>query len=200
MMQLKHVGDMPVVSKSGVTFDRMNPDKYSYLQAACELLEALSYGATETTKHLYNAKDKTANSDELLEQLKKYVKNIDELIVKRDKKATMLVEDLIQRVESNDSLTLDEKTAWLGNIDMMKEYFYQFVTNQTAYEAALDALSDEVHDGKIQEISVPMFKNYAMVLNDLVSVLEARKAPIDSEMKIEPKGNELIGTLYITHK
>ena len=200
MMQLKHVGDMPVVSKSGVTFDRMVPDKYSYLQAACELLEALSYGATETTKHLYKVKDKTASSDELFVELKKHIKHIDDLIIQRDKNALRIVDKLVERVESNNLLTPDERTAWLGNIDMMKEYFYQFVMNETAYEAALDALSDEIHEGKIQEVSVPMFKNYAMVLNDLVAVLESRKAPIDSEVKIEQKGDELIGTLYITHR
>jgi len=200
MMQLKHVGDMPVVSKNGVTFDSTKPDKYSYLQAACELLDALSYGATERTQHLYNVKDNSLDSDELLAHLKKYIKNIDEVIAKRDAKAAHLVEELQERVTSNDALSSDEKIAWLGNIEMMKEYFYQFVTNKAAYEAALIALSDEIHEGQIKEVSVPMFKNYAMVLNDLVSVLESRKAPIDSEVKIEQKSDELIGTLYITHR
>jgi hypothetical protein len=81
----------------------------------------------------------------------------------------------------------------------MEKYFYQYVVNESAYEAALEALGDEIHDGRIAEISVPMFKNYGMVLHDLVGVLERRKSPIDSEQKIEQKDGEVIGTLYIAH-
>jgi transcriptional regulator of heat shock response len=199
-MQLKYVGDMPIVSKKGVGFDHTQPDKYIYLQAAAELLEALSYGVTQTTQHLHNAKDAETSSSDLLALLKKHIKNIDKTFQTHDAKANEFVDGLIKRVEENDGLSEDEKIAWLGNIKMMKDYFYQYVANKSAYEAALDALSDEIHDAKIEEISVPMFKNYGMVINDLSSVLERRKAPIDSEMQIEQVRDELIGTLKITHR
>ena len=198
-MQLKYVGDLPKVSKHGVSFDHSRPDKYTYLQAAAELLEALSYGATKTTQHLYNAKDKETSSANLLVLLKKHIKNIDKVFDAREEKASKYVDDLIERVNENDSLNTDEKMAWLGNIKLMKEYFFQYVANKSIYEAALDALGDEIYDGKIREVSVPMFKNYGMVLGDLVSVLENRKAAIDSEIVIKDKQGELIGTLYITH-
>jgi len=198
-MQLKYVGDMPIVSKKGVGFDHTQPDKYVYLQAAAELLEALSYGVTETTKHLYNVKDKEVSSSDLLELLKKHIKNIDKTFAEHDTKANAFVDELVKRVEKNDALSEDEKTAWLGNIKMMKEYFYQYIANKSAYEAALTALGDEIHDGKVQEVSVPMFKNYGMVIHDLSNVLEKRKAPIDSELVIEQVKDELIGTLKITH-
>jgi len=198
-MQLKYVGDLPIVSKGGVSFDHTQTDKYRYLQATAELLEALSYGATQTTKHLYNAQDKEISSQELTELLKKHVKNIDEIEREHELKADAYVANLIARVHDNDSLSADEKLAWLGNIELMREYFLQYVINKSAYEAALNALSDEIHDGKIAEVSVPMFKNYGMVLHDLVGILERRKSPIDSEIKIEQKNDEVICTLWIIH-
>lgn len=199
-MQLKYVGDLPIVSKSGVGFDQTQPDKYKYLQAAAELLEALSYGATKTTEHLYNAKDKETSPVELLALLKKHIKSIDKVFDAHEAKATEFVEALTMRVEQNDGLSEDDKVAWLGNIKMMKAYYFQYVANRSAYYAALDALGDAIHDGKIEEISVPMFKNYGMVLNDLSGVLEKRKAPIDSEIGIEQVRDDLIGTLKITHR
>jgi len=198
-MQLKYVGDLPIVSKNGVGFDHTQPDKYTYLQAAAELLEALSYGATNTTEHLYSAKDRETSPSSLLELLKTHIKDIDKIFATHDAKANEFVDGLVQRVEQNEGLSEDEKVAWLGNIKMMKDYFFQYVANKSAYNAALEALSDEIHDGKIKEVSVPMFKNYGMVLNDLSGVLERRKAPIDSEIIIKQVRDELIGTLKITH-
>jgi len=199
IMQLKYVGDLPIVSKGGVGFDHTEPDKYVYLQAAAELLEALSYGETETTQHLYNVESKTLSESELSSILHKHIKDMDRLIAFRDKKAEAYVNDLIERVESNDTLTRDEKTAWLGNIALMKDYFVQYVTNKTAYEAALDALGDEIHLGKIKEITTPMFKNYAMVLHELSEVLEKRKAPIDATLEIKDEKDKLVAHLSITH-
>jgi len=198
-MQLKYVGDLPIISKGGVGFDHTQPDKYRYLQATAELLEALSYGVSETTKHLYKAQDKETSSRELSALLQKHVKNIDEIEKEHERKADEYIEKLITRVHENKSLSDDERIAWLGNIKLMKDYFFQYVVNKSAYEAALEALGDEIHDGRVAEVSVPMFKNYGMVLNDLVSVLEKRKIPIDSELKIEQKKGELLGTLYIRH-
>jgi len=68
-----------------------------------------------------------------------------------------------------------------------------------AYERALEALGDEIQDGHIKEIRVPMFKNYGAVLADLVGVLEKRKAPIDSEMIIEQTDEGIVGILLVTH-
>jgi len=198
-MQLKYVGDLPIVSKGGVGFDHTRPDKYLYLSAAAELLEALSYGPTQTTKHLYKVEKSSLSESELLHILKKYVKNMDQLIALRDKKAEAFIQELEDRVHENEHLTLDEKTAWLGNIKLMRNYFIQYVTNETAYEAALDALSEEIHTAKVQEVSVPMFKNYGMVLHDLIAVLEQGKSPIDSNVEIVTTEKGLISIVTFSH-
>ncbi|MEA1983589.1 MAG: hypothetical protein U9N39_08585 [Campylobacterota bacterium] len=198
-MELKYVGDLPKVSKHGVSFDHSRPDKYTYLQAAAELLEALSYGATRTTQHLYNSKERELSSADILKLLKKHIKEIEKVFDAREDKAAHFVDELKERVHDNEALTEDEKTAWLGNIKLMKDYFFQYVANDSIYKAALNALGDEIDEGKIEEVSAPMFKNYAMVLNDLVDILERRKIPIDAEVEVHEKDEKLIGTLHIRH-
>ncbi len=41
-MELKYVGAKPAVSARGVSFDQTKPDRYTFLNAAVELLEVLS--------------------------------------------------------------------------------------------------------------------------------------------------------------
>ncbi len=76
----------------------------------------------------------------------------------------------------------------------------QYVTNESAYNCALDALSQEIHDAEIKEVAFPMFRNYGVVLHDLINVLEHRKSPIDAELSIDKKDDAIIGKLSIRHR
>jgi uncharacterized protein YejL (UPF0352 family) len=198
-MELKYVGDMPRVSKNGVGFDSTKPDKYIYLHAALELLEALSYGATETTQHLYKSQHKELKPEELLAGLKKYVKNLDAVYATRVEKAKAFVDALKERVHENDSLNYDEKRAWLNNIDIMQDYYLQYISNESVYNAALQALADEIAEAKVKEVTIPMFRNYGIVLHDLQKVLEKRKSPIDSDLEIKSTDEGIVGTMHFKH-
>ena len=199
-MQLKYVGDMPRVSQNGVSFDHTKSDKYTYLTPAVELLEALSYGATEVTKHLYTSHAQNMNASEILDALKKFCSNINDVFNNREDKAKELVQGLIDRVQENESLSSDERKAWLGNIETMRDYYMQHVTNASAYECALEALADEVHVAQVKEVSIPLFKNYGIVLHDLMYILENRKSPIDSNMEVNMTDDGLIGKCTFSHR
>ncbi len=198
-MELKYVGDMPKVSKNGVSFDHTKVDKYIYLTAAVELLEALSFGATETTQHLYRSKGVEFTSDELLELLKKFCKDLDKVFTDREVKSANLVQGLIDRVNENGSLTNDERVAWLKNINLMTDYYLQHVTNSSAYECALHVLAEEVKVAKIKEVSIPLFRNYGIVLNDLKPILEKLKSPIDTDININTTDKGLLATVIFSH-
>ena len=199
-MKLKYVGAMPLISDKGVGFDQTQPDKYTFLNAAVELLEALDFGATPTTQHLHNISAKEYQGEELISVLKNYCKNIDEVSVQMDKKAHQLKEDLITRVNENTNLNEDARTAWLNNIELMSEYYFQYISNESAYKCALDALGQEIHDARVEEVTFPMFRNYGLVLHDLDYVMQHRKSPIDSKLTIETGTDGLFGKLTITHR
>jgi len=199
-MTLKYVGAMPVVSEKGVGFDQSKQDKYTLLNAAVELLEALSFGATETTKHLHNVSGKEYSGDELIALLKKYNSNLDEVFSTQEADTDKLKEELVTRVNEHKNLSEDGRKAWLNNIELMSDYYYQFVTNEAAYKCALDALGEAIHVARIKEVTFPMFRNYGLVLHDLDYVMQQRKSPIDSVLTVETGKDGLMGKLAITHR
>jgi hypothetical protein len=199
-MKLKYVGAMPIVSDKGVGFDETKPDKYTFLHAAVELLEALSFGPSTQTDHLYNAPGKEYNSSELMDLLKKHCPDLDSVFATREKQVDDFKIDLIKRVNENKLLSEDGRSAWLNNIELMTDYFYQYITNETAYKCALNALGQEIHDSRIEKIIIPMFRNYGMVLNDVLKVIENRKPPIDATFSVEEKKGAFFGKMDIQHR
>jgi hypothetical protein len=195
-MELKYVGAKPKVSGRGVSFDQSKPDKYTFLTAAVELLEALSFEVTEDKKiYLYNVVRKEYSSSELLELLKKHCTDLDDVFASREEKTNELIEEYISRVKENDTVSADERRAWLGNIEIMRDYYLQYITNESAYQCALDALADKIHQSHIEEVTFPLGRNHGLVLSHLVQVLTDHRPPYDATLSIEVKEGETFGKL-----
>lgn len=199
-MRLTYVGALPRISSRGVSFDQTQPDKYTFLTAAVELLNALDFGPTPTTQHLHHTTGREYSGSELMELLMHYCKDLKHISESREEKTEAMLDELTGRVHENRSLDEFERQAWLKNIDLMRDYYLQYVTNEIAYRCALETLAQEIHDARIKEISFPMFRNYGIVLHDLMPVLEHRRPPIDSEMSIEKKEKDFFVKLSINHR
>ena len=195
-MELKYVGAKPKVSGRGVTFDQTKPDRYTFLTAAVELLEALSFEVTEDKKiYLYNVSGKEYSGRELVELLKKHCANPEEAFANLQEKTNALIEKYVSRVKENDTISADERRAWLGNIDIMRDYYLQYITNESAYQCALNALADKIHKSHIEEGTFPLGRNHGLVLSHLVDVLRDHKPPYDASLSIEAKDGEPFGKL-----
>lgn len=195
-MELKYVGAKPAVSARGVTFDQTKPDRYTFLNAAVELLEALSFEPTEDKKiYLYDVSGKERNSEELIELLKKHCANPQEAFDSLQEKTNALIEKYTNRVKENDRISADERRAWLGNIEIMRDYYLQYVTNESAYHCALNALADKIHKSHIEEVTFPLGRNHGLVLSHLVHVLRDHKPPYDVTLSVEKKDGETVGKL-----
>jgi hypothetical protein len=195
-MQLKYVGAKAYVSGKGVSFDQTKPDRYTFLNAAVELLEALSFETSEDKKvYLYDVEDKERSGSELVEQLKKHCTDPEEAFANMQEKTNTMIDTYTQKVKENDTLSADERRAWLGNIECMRDYYLQYVTNESAYKCALNALADKIHRSHIEVISLPMVRNYGLVLSHLVDVLRDHRPPYDATLSIEVKDGKLFGTL-----
>ena len=195
-MELKYVGAKPKVSGRGVTFDQTKPDRYTFLTAAVELLEALSFEVTEEKKiYLYDVVRKEYSSSELLDLLKKHCTDLDNVFASREEKTNALIEKYISRVKEHDTVSADERRAWLGNIEIMRDYYLQYITNESAYQCALDALADKIHQSHIEEVTFPLGRNHGLVLSHLVQVLTDHRPPYDATLSIEVKEGETFGKL-----
>jgi len=199
-MILKEVGAMPKVSNKAVSFDYSKPDKYIYLNATVDLLQALDYSPSQRKDHLYNTIEGIYTSNELLDYLTKHCSNLNNNLNSSVEKSEQLIEDLKTRVNENTIISEDGRSAWLNNIKTMTNYYLQYIVNENAYKSALEALADKIKNTKIEEISFPMFRHYGFVLNDLITNLENLKPPVDASLSVESKDNIIIGTLNIKHQ
>ncbi len=81
----------------------------------------------------------------------------------------------------------------------MRDYYRQYVTNESAYACALEALADEIHRAKVRQLTIPMFRNYGTVLHDLRYVLEHHRPPIDMASEVKEKDGEIVGIVTFRH-
>ena len=195
--KLKYVGAKPVVSGRGVSFDQSKPDRYTFLHAAIELLEALSFEPKESKDiYLYNIEGKEYSESKLVDLLKKHCSNPEEAYANVQEKTNALIEKYTNRVKENDSISSeDERKAWLKNIEIMHDYYLQYVTNESAYQCALNALADKIHENHIEYITFPLGRNHGLVLSHLVDVLRDHKPPYDATLSVETKDSGTIGKL-----
>jgi len=195
-MKLKYVGAKPKVSGKGVIFDQSKPDRYTFLNAAVELLEALSFEMIEDKKiYLYDVEGKERSGSELVELLKKHCANPEEAFANLQEKTNALIEKYTDRVKENDTISADERRAWLGNIEIMRDYYMQYITNESAYHCALNALADKIHKSHIEEVTCPLGRNHGLVLSHLVDVLRDHRPPYDATLSIESKDGQAFGKL-----
>ena len=195
-MKLKYVGAKPKVSGKGVTFDQTKPDRYTFLNAAVELLEALSFEAKEDKKvYLYDVQKKEYNSRKLTELLTKHCGDLDAIFDSREETTKALIKKYTDKVKKNDKISKDERSAWLGNIKIMYDYYLQYVTNESAYECALNALAEKIHKSHIETITFPIGRNHGLVLSHLVDVLRDHKPPYDATLSVKDVNGVAVGEL-----
>lgn len=195
-MKLKYVGSKPKVSGRGVTFDQTKPDRYTFLNAAVELLEALSFEKKVDKKvYLYDVKKKDYNSHKLTDLLTKHCGDLDAIFESREEKTNALIKKYTSKVKKNEKIGKDERNAWLGNIKVMRDYYLQYVTNQSAYECALNALADMIHKSHIETVTFPIGRNHGLVLSHLVHVLRDHKPPYDATLRVKDNDGVAVGEL-----
>ena len=128
----------------------------------------------------------------MLELLKQYCDNIEEVFEGREEETNALIDKYRLRVQNNANITVDEHRAWLANIDIMRDYYLQYVTDERAYECALNALADKIHKSQINNIIFPLGNNYGLVFSHLIPVLTDYKPPYDAEFLWEKVDGETI--------
>ncbi|NPA65811.1 MAG: hypothetical protein GXO11_02910 [Epsilonproteobacteria bacterium] len=206
-MKLQYVGPKPIVDQHGVTFDKSEPDRYIFLYAVLELLEFIEGCvkldscsiSTDGIVDISHLKGLSFGEKELVELVKKHCNdNINDILKKKESKTQQLIEELKQKV-NNSSLNENDKTAWLGNINIMKDYYLQFVENEIVYECLLHVLADDIYKKKIKEIRFALGNNYGFVFSYLQGVLGEHKPPLDADMQIKVIDGKTIGHLFIRH-
>lgn len=195
-MKLKYVGAKPKVSQHGVHFDQTKPDKYTFIHAAIELLETLN---SELKKdqglYLHTIDTKEYTHNQLQDQLKKHCPNMEKIFESREEQTVELINAYREKVKQNKTLSHDERVAWLGNIDIMRDYYMQYITNEVAYNCTLHRIADLLHEEDITEVTFPLGRNYGLVSSHLIDILRDHKPPYDATLDVVERDGNPVGRL-----
>ena len=196
-MKLAYTGPKPIISHTGIIFDKNKDDKYSYLNALVKLLHVLDHEYVENKTYAMDTDSHDRSADDLYKELKKYCPQLDEIIKTQSHDVTAAIELSISRIDENRLLNSFEKEALENNIKLMSDYRVQRTINKSVYYCGVRALAKIVEKERIKYISVPMVTSYTHILHSLQGVLRARRRPIDSSISIYRENEKLVAKLQI---
>jgi uncharacterized membrane protein YgaE (UPF0421/DUF939 family) len=198
-MQLKYVGPKPIISHTGIEFDKNKEDKYVYINIAVQLIKALDHDYFEDKTYIYNANEHKLSDEDILHDLKLYIPNLNEIIDKKNHDIEDEIAEHIQRANKNKILNEENKEVLKNNIEIMHDYMVQRSINKSVYYAAIDVLAKLVVKDHIDYIIAPMYHKFAHVLHSVQGVLTRQKKPVDTEMEIFKKDGQLLVKLKVVN-
>jgi len=197
-MRLKYSGPKPIISHTGIDFDRNKEDKYVYLNVLAQLIKALDHDYIEDKSYVYEEKGRL-NESEVFDILKEQCPNIKEVLDERFHNIEDEIEDNLLRAQENRLLSDEDKEVLINNIEMMREYMVQRSINKSVYYCAMQKLAEIVARGHIGYITMPMFEPFMHVLHSLQGTLLKEKAPIDTKLDVYQEDKKLFVKLQVVN-
>jgi len=196
-MKISYVGPKPLISHTGVSFDKNKDDKYVYMSIVLNLIDALNHDYIEDKVYSCSIDTQRLSDTELEHRLKKYCKKLDELVDKSKHNIEEEIAHNIKAAHESHSLTDVEKSVLEKNINIMEDYMLQRSVNKAVYYCAVNLLAKLVEKDHINYIKVPMSEKYIHVLHSLQGILKEEKRPVDTDMEIYEKDGELFAELKV---
>jgi len=199
-MILEYVGPKPIISHSGIEFDKNKEDKYIYLGIVSRLIEALDHPYIEDKKYTCQESDYiVATKEEVLDILKKYCPNINQLLDKTNYTIEEEIQHNLKRAHESTVLNSIEKEVLVKNIEMMHNYMLQRAVNKSVYYCAMKVLADIVQGDHINHIQTPFSQGYMHVLHSLQGTLLKEKAPVDTKLEVYEEKKVLYVRLQVVN-
>lgn len=197
ILKLKYVGPKPIISHTGIEFDKNKEDKFKYLNIVVQLIQALDHDYIEGKSYSYE--DIRLSDVEMLYTLKKYCPDIDKLLDKTTYSVEDEIEHNIQRAHESDTLEEEDKEVLIKNITLMHDYMLQRAVNKSVYYCAMAVLADITQRDHIDHIKTPMYQPFVHVLHSLQGTLLKKRVPIDTQLDIYEQDQQLFVKLKVVN-
>jgi len=161
-MELKYAGLKPIISEHGISFKDGKEDKYKYLKYAAEILEAIDHDYETKTKYTHNLKDMRLNADEILKILLKYHPNLEETMNKELHTYEKHLNEEEEEVKDRTNLNDLEKSAFINNLKIMRDYKIQRAKNKIFYFHCIHTIVEIIIQNEIKEIDTPLVKDFGI--------------------------------------
>ena len=175
-MNIKYVGDRPIINQHGITFKSGKEDKYIYLEATIHILHIID------SKHKKEF-DFDIPDDKISIMLREYEPNLEKEIVLEEKNYEEKLKREIESVKKRVNLNELEKRAWINNLKLMQKYRIQRAINKIYYEHSIKTIKRIIKKERITSISVPFNRKYFHVLKSIQSALEIGKGSVNTKIK-----------------
>jgi len=196
-MTLKYVGPKPIISHTGIEFDKNKEDKFIYLNIVVQLIKALDHDYIEGKSYSYE--DVRLSDVDMLHILNKYCLNMDKLLDKTTYNIEHEIEHNIERAHESKTLDEEDKNVLINNIAIMHDYMLQRAVNKSVYYCAMAILADIAKRDHIDHITTPMYQPFMHVLHSLQGTLLKERVPIDTQLDVYEKDKKLFVQLKVVN-
>ncbi|QOP42079.1 hypothetical protein [Sulfurimonas marina] len=196
-MHIKYIGPKPLISHTGITFDRNKEDKFVYLNIAVQFIKAIDHEYYEDRKYIYNMSSPRLSNDQLEDEIKKCCKNYQQLVDHQEHCIEDEVHEELERARENLTLNSIEREVLENNIRIMHDYLIQRSINKAVYYCVIERLAELVKKDNLDYIVAPMFETFVHVLHSVEGVLAEQKFPIDTNLEIFEENSQLFVKLDI---
>ena len=199
-MTIKYAGPRPIISQHGIQFKDGKEDKYVYLLIAIQVLKAIDKNYEDHKGYSYSLDTKKIPDDEILDIMLKYEPEINEHVENEEINYVKHLDEEYAHIEQRNNLKSIEKTAWLNNLNIMKEYRIQRSINKIYYIHAIKHIVKVIKRERIKEIDTPFYEKYWHVLQTIQGELSEGRDSIGSDLKVQSNENRgMIAKLFINY-
>lgn len=200
MIHLSYAGPKPMISHSGITFDKKKADKYRYIPFAVELLKSLDHDYGKDDAYVYQPQRLHDSDEALVETLRGFCPDIEKEVEKWKAKKTVELDAEVDAVRSRETLSGIERTALVNNLRLMYDYRLQRAVNKSFYYAAVAALVMTIGTKRIRYIKTPFHRNYFHVFHTIEGMIRKLKKPIDTKLNLYEESGTLMMRLDLASR
>lgn len=189
-MKFEYVGFRPIVSQHGISFKQGKDDKFVYFPYVYEIIDALNNNYEANKNYSYSIKLDNATINKLYEKVKIYFPNIEQEIKDKLNNYKKHLENEYEEIKEHSTLNSTDKSIYLTNLELMREYRTKRAKNKIFYYYAVASIAEIIKENRIKEIDIPFNEKFWHVLKTLQGILSSEK--ISSDIKTQYKNSTLL--------
>jgi len=196
-MQLTYAGPKPLISHSGIVFDRKKEDKYNYIPFAVSLLHALDHDYTSSQSYTYTPPRQHHSDEELLKVISFYCPAAQAEAERRRREKEAELDSELRRADANRSLSDEDRAVLRANLLLMRDYRLQRTVNKSLYYSAARALVTMIAAKRLRYILTPFRPEYFHVFHTVEGIIRQRRLAIATQLDVYEEKGELMVRLAL---
>jgi hypothetical protein len=196
-MKLTYAGPKPLISHSGIVFDRKKEDKYRYIPMTVSLLRALDHDYTSSQNYAYTPDRRHYSDEELLRIIASHCPTALTEAEEQQRKKAARLDDELRRAEGALQRSPEARSALRTNLMLMRDYRLQRTVNKSLYYSAAGALVTLAAAKRLRYIQTPFTPEYFHVFHTMEGIIRRRRLALSAQLDVYEEKGELMVRLAL---